>query len=393
MADKSARAIERALKWAALLTLIMGYAAGYASRGREVLPLLIEQLPEAASMDKISEHPLVLAFETPEKGSEARGYATISRAQGWGGPLSLALLVDGEGRIQRVLVLDHNETLPFFYRLEKKDFFRQFESRHVADPLWPGEDVDTVTQATVSSEAFTEAIRKGAHAVGREVFGLEIRERPPQWRIGWEEGFLALLFAAAYLSMRSGLRVLRYLVMAAAFFFLGLHLNASLSIAHYGGLLLGFVPRVITHPFWWILVCGALLTAFLLKRNLYCHALCPFGTLQELNYRISGSNLPVAKSLVRAVRALPYFLTWLALMCVFLTSNPTSGAYEPFPTLFSLEGMEIQWLILAAAILGSLFMKRFFCRFFCPVGIALGLVVRARCRLGKLGKEKPGCPE
>jgi hypothetical protein len=52
MADKSARAIERALKWAALLTLIGGYATGYASRDREVLPLLVEQLPETASMDK-----------------------------------------------------------------------------------------------------------------------------------------------------------------------------------------------------------------------------------------------------------------------------------------------------------------------------------------------------
>jgi polyferredoxin len=53
--------------------------------------------------------------------------------------------------------------------------------------------------------------------------------------------------------------------------------------------------------------------------------------------------------------------------------------------------MEIQWLILAFVILGSLFMKRFFCRFFCPVGIVLDLMVRARCRLGNLRKEKTEC--
>jgi hypothetical protein len=393
MPKQNVKAIERALKWGALLTLIGGYAVGYAGRDREILPLLIEQVPEAASMGKRSEHPLVLEFEPAGEGSEMRSYYTIGRAQGWGGPLSLALLIDGEGQIRRVLVLDHNETLPFFYRLEKKRFFQQFESKHVTDPLWPGEDVDTVTQATVSSEAFTEAVRQGSHAVGREVFGLEIRERPPQWRIGWEEGFLVLLFIAAYISMKSGFRVLRYLVMAASFFFLGFHLNVSLSIAHYGGLLLGFVPRVITNPLWWILVCGALLTAFFFKRNLYCHALCPFGSLQELNSRISGSNLPIAKCLVPAAKALPYFLTWLALLLVFVKSNPTSGTFEPFPTLFSLEGMEIQWLILAAVILGSLFMKRFFCRFFCPVGIVFGLVVRAGCHLAELRKERPGCPE
>jgi hypothetical protein len=395
MSKSRAGAVERVLKWAALLTLILGYAFGTVSRGREDLPVLVEQIPEAASMATISEHPLILVSEPPPgEGSESRGYLTVSHAQGWGGPLVLALQVDGQGRIQRVLVLDHNETLPFFYLLEKKIFFQQFESRHVGDPLWPGDDVDTVTQATVSSEAFAEAVRKGSHALGRDVLGMTIRERPLRWRIGWEEGFLMLLFLAAYLSTKKkGLRVLRYLVMAAAFFFLGFHLNASLSIAHYGGLLLGFVPRVVSFPFWWILVCGTLLTAFLFRKNLYCHALCPFGTLQELNSRISGSNLPIAKSLVRVARALPYFLTWLALLCVFLTSNPTAGAYEPFPTLFGFEGMEIQWLILAAVILGSLFMNRFFCRFFCPVGIALGLVVRSGCRLWGLGKEKPGCPE
>jgi len=394
MTRKRAGATGRVVKWGALVTLALGYAIGYTGRSGEVLPLLCEQIPEAAAMATISEHPLILVSDRSGEGSATRGYTTVGRAQGWGGPLSLALQVDGQGIIQRVQVLEHNETLPFFYLLEKKVFFQQFESRHVGDPLWPGDDVDTVTQATVSSEAFAEAVRKAGHSLGREVLGLTIRERPLRWRIGWEEGFLVLLFMAAFLStriQRSG--VLRYPVMAAAFIFLGFHLNVSLSIAHYGGLLLGFVPRVMTHPLWWILVCGALLTAFLSRRNLYCHALCPFGTLQELNSRISGSNLPIAQSLVRVARALPYFLTWLALMCVFLTSNPTSGAYEPFPTLFGFEGMEIQWLILAAVILGSLFMKRFFCRFFCPVGIALGLTVRASCRLGSPGKEKPGCPE
>jgi polyferredoxin len=133
--------------------------------------------------------------------------------------------------------------------------------------------------------------------------------------------------------------------------------------------------------------------AFALKRNLYCHALCPFGSLQELNSRISGTNLPVPGAFRRVARALPYALTWMALTAVFLSSNPTSGAYEPFPTLFGLEGMEIQWLILASVILGSLFIRRFFCRFFCPVGIVLNLFVSARCRLTVLTKDKTGCQE
>ncbi len=391
MANHNKRSLVWALKWGALLTLIAAYAAGYAVRDREALPLLLALAPEAAELDRIRDHPLVLASEATGREPEDVRYYTVGRAHGWGGPLSIGLCIDGRGIILRVLILDHNETLPFYYRLEKKKFFDQFESRHVAESLWPREDVDTVTQATVSSEAFTEAIRLGSHNLGREIFDLEIRERPPRWRIGWEEGLLVLLFVGAGISFLSGLGFVRYLVMAAGFFFLGFHLNASLSIGHFGSLLLGYVPRVMTHPFWWILLCGALVTAFLLKRNLYCHALCPFGSLQELNFRISGSNLPVPGAFIRVARALPYALTWLALTAVFLTSSPTAGGYEPFPTLFGLEGMEIQWMILASIILGSLFIKRFFCRFFCPVGVALNLIVAARCRLAALRKEKTGC--
>ncbi|WP_299523746.1 4Fe-4S binding protein [uncultured Lutibacter sp.] len=46
--------------------------------------------------------------------------------------------------------------------------------------------------------------------------------------------------------------------------------------------------------------------------------------------------------------------------------------------LFSLEGVGIQWYILPAALIGSLFFSNFFCRFFCPVGGALRWVQKMR---------------
>jgi NosR/NirI family nitrous oxide reductase transcriptional regulator len=342
----------------------------------------------------VLEHPPVLQTGpgTPE---EFSGYFIISRAQGWGGPLQLAVQSDSQGTIRRIWVLDHNETLPFYYRLGKKGFFQQFESKHISDPLLPGEDIDSVTQATVSSEAFSKAVREGSHYLGREIFHLRIEEtRKTAWSFGWEEVFLLALWAAAAFTSRMRRPVLRYLVMGASFVFLGFYLNSSLSIAHFSALLLGYVPSPVLQPFWWLLVAGALLTPFIFRRNLYCQVLCPFGSLQEANSKISGINLTLSKTLLRAARSLPYILTWLALILVFVRSNPALGAYEPFPTLFGLEGIEIQWLILPAVIFGSFFFTRFFCRFFCPVGAILGLVVKARCRLDRSqSREDQGCHE
>jgi NosR/NirI family nitrous oxide reductase transcriptional regulator len=380
------------IKLLAILFLAAAYLVGFTGRNREILPLLTEQVPETAHFTQISEYPLLLKSDS-EPEPNIPGYYIVSRTQGWGGPLTLAVAIDLFGLIQGVHVLEHNETLSFFYRLEKKEFFKQFISKHISDPLSPDKDVDTVTQATVSSEAFTKAVRLGSHWIGSEVFSLDIPRETSQWNFGWQEGLLILLFAAAGLSLKTSRRWIRGLIMTAAFLILGFKLNASLSIAHYGALLLGYVPQVIQNPFWWILVAGALLAVVLLKRNLYCHVLCPFGNLQELNAKISGINLPLAKGTARAARALPYVLTWLALMIIFLKSNPVGGAYEPFSTLFGFEGIEIQWIILPAVIVGSFFITRFFCRFFCPAGTLLNLVLRARCQWFKTKKGTTGCPE
>ncbi len=379
-------------KLLALLSLAAAYFGGISGRNREILPLLIDQIPETAHFVKINEHPLLLKADSAP-GSNSSGYYTVSRVQGWGGPLLLAVAIDPSGTIRRVQVLDHNETLSFYYRLEKREFFKQFLSKHVSAPIMPGEDIDTVTQATVSSEAFAKAVRMGSHWIGREAFNLNIPGETPQWNFGWPEGLLILLFAAAGFSLRTSRRWVRGLIMTTAFLVLGFQLNVSLSIAHYGALLLGYVPQIMQNALWWLLVMGALLSVVSLKRNLYCHALCPFGNLQELNAKISGINLPLAKGLVRAARALPYVLTWLALMIIFFKSNPAGGAFEPFSTLFGFEGIEIQWFILPAVIVGSFFITRFFCRFFCPVGTLLNLVLRARCQWFKSKKGLPGCPE
>ncbi len=48
--------------------------------------------------------------------------------------------------------------------------------------------------------------------------------------------------------------------------------------------------------------------------------------------------------------------------------------------MFSLEGIGIQWYILPLALIGSFFMSNFWCRFFCPAGNALSMLVRLRRR-------------
>lgn len=375
------------------LTLIAALVIGYLHKEQEQKTLLQDKTPQGTQFQELKLNPLILAGENPQEDIFS-GYYVLTEAKGWGGPLNIATIVDEQGVIKKILILSHRETLSFFYRLEKKDFFQQFIGKTISEPFLPNRDIDTVTQATVSSKAFAQAVRRGSHTLGREFFDMQILEEKVGWNFGREEILLLLLIGSSLIGLLwLKARIFHYAVMLASFIFLGFMLNASLSIAHFGALLLGYFPSFREYPFWWILLGGAILVPLVFRRNVYCHSLCPFGNLQELNTKISGINLPLGKHINKAGRYLSYTLTWFALVFIFYKTNPALGAYEPFPTLFGLEGIEVQWFVLSTVIFGSFFLSRFFCRFFCPVGVVLNILVKFRCSLDKFFKAKTSCPE
>ena len=71
-------------------------------------------------------------------------------------------------------------------------------------------------------------------------------------------------------------------------------------------------------------------------------------------------------------------------MIMFLTANPAMGTFEPFAVLFSFKGSGLQWYLVSIAIFGSFLIPRFWCRFFCPVGVALKILAKTKKRIFKL---------
>jgi polyferredoxin len=63
---------------------------------------------------------------------------------------------------------------------------------------------------------------------------------------------------------------------------------------------------------------------------------------------------------------------------VILSGSQEILRYEPFAMAFSLRGTYLMWASLILILAASLVIDRFWCRYFCVVGMALSL-------LGKLG--------
>jgi len=373
--------ILEALAWA---SLVAAFIIGQIAAQTDYEVLLQKQLPDVKLARSQASRELPVVYRMEVDGKESPDAIIMSEGVGYGGPLVIGIKArrtDEGAKVNEVLMLSHKETPSFMERINNKGFFRQFAGKNVTDNFIIGDDVDAVSGASVSSEGFTAAIREAVHLGAAQHLKLPRTWQEQSWHIGANEIILVSLFALAFFGVYrrdKAAKVARLVVMLGTLAFVGFYANASLNLGNIAGIFMGYIPSPKQHPMWWIMMAGALGSVIILGRNIYCHQICPFKVVQDLLQKLSGVKLRIKPEVQRKSRNLIFFLSWIALMLIFLSAHPALGSYEPFAMMFSLEGLGIQWYILPAAILGSLFVPSFWCRLFCPVGLYLNEIVRMR---------------
>lgn len=148
-----------------------------------------------------------------------------------------------------------------------------------------------------------------------------------------------------------------------------------------------------TLPFY---IIGILLLYGFLFGRWICGFLCPFGLIQDLLYKIRTPKLRKNR-LTRTASYLKYFILFYLVILIPLTYASQNASVPAFckyicPSgiligsggilsnklnhrLFGALGPLFTWkfLLLVVFIVGSIFIYRFFCRFFCPLGALYGL--------------------
>jgi len=367
--------IRKLLNLAALITLLIAYVYGYQLQSSSYTDMLAPFM-EGKSIDQISSSPPI--YNVFDDRGELISYCGIQEEIGYGGPMIVATEVGLDGNIINVFTLSYKETRSFYAKLQNNHFFDQFIGMPVTSPFILKQDVDVVSGATISSVAFTKTIERTAHYTGREFLGYTIPERTIKWKFGINEIGLILLFAFAFIAIYKKKKILTSISLGLSFIYLGFYLNSSLSVSSFGNLLLGYLPNFQSHLFWWILVGVSISSAIFLKKNVYCSNMCPFHAVQKGLIYISGIKFRLSRRVQKIAKHTSKFLLWASLMLIFISSNPTLASYEPFAMFFSLEGVGIQWYILPAVLIGSIFLSDFFCKYFCPVGRAFTYLIKVR---------------
>jgi NosR/NirI family nitrous oxide reductase transcriptional regulator len=166
--------------------------------------------------------------------------------------------------------------------------------------------------------------------------------------------------------------------------FIGWYTLAQLSIVNVFTFMNAFLhdfnwANFMVDPMMFILWGFVAMTILLWGRGVYCGWLCPFGALQELVFRV-GEWLKIRtfefpEIVHERLWAIKYIIL-LGLFGVSLQSMVQAeqlAEVEPFKTAITLR-FQREWgfvLYAAGLILISVFNRKFYCRYVCPLGAAL----------------------
>jgi len=146
-----------------------------------------------------------------------------------------------------------------------------------------------------------------------------------------------------------------------------------------------------------------LIIATMIFGRFFCGFMCAFGTLGDavhfigkklfkLNYRIPEATDKKLKWLKYVLLVFLIF-TWISGIGVFSGWSPWDafGSLMSFPPDFAyaFTSMTIGTILLLLIVIGSLFVERFFCRYFCPMGAIFSIA--SKLKIAKIKKTRTNC--
>jgi len=211
----------------------------------------------------------------------------------------------------------------------------------------------------------------GSRAAMIEHLALEVPEEvTPPIQFGIPELTLIGLFTIGYFGHQQKFKYkkqARWVSMLIGMIVLGFIYTRPLTISDVNKFLLGFWPTWQINLYWYLLIGGMLLVFTVDNKNPYCEWFCPFGAAQECMGSIGGAK---SRSVGKSRNLLIWIqrgLAWFAIILALLFRNPGLTSYEIFGTLFDLTGSSWQFALLGIILITSLFIRRPWCNYLCPL--------------------------
>lgn len=192
----------------------------------------------------------------------------------------------------------------------------------------------------------------------------------------WPEVFaLLLLLTMVMVSFLRKSATLRWVTLAYTLVYLGFMDGGFVSVSHItNGIKQGPGMFMTDLPMLIIILFTIITTLF--WGRVFCSSLCPFGALQDFITRFVPKRLQ--REFPQAVHDKALYikygiLAFLVVMALAYSELSLFQYFEPFGTIFYQSRSLLLWGILLVLLLPAFFISRFYCRYACPLGAALGV--------------------
>jgi hypothetical protein len=366
-----------------VVIIVVAWLYGYFTAGVDAAAVIDQVLPDAVTIERSG-----ALFVGRDGAGNLIGYAGTGRSTGYGGPMTVAVGIDPAGNLLGVAMVEERETPGFFRRVRNSNLFARYTERRLDDPLQLGDDLDSITGATMSAEGVAAAVRRAVRTVAADAFATTLPAPSQRLTVGWPEAILILLFLSGYIGHKlrnaRAKRVIRWGTLVAGIVTIGFLYTLPLTISMIVSLLSGYWPDWQTNLYWYLLIGGILFVTTVDAKNPYCSWFCPFGAFQECLAAMTKVKAYRPRDLNEPLKWLQRGLALIAIVLGLALRQPGAAGYEPFATLFDLRGTPVQWALLIMVTLASLMMYRPFCNYLCPLDPVLDFIGAGRRWLKEL---------
>ncbi len=330
-----------------------------------------------------------------------------------GKPINTLIGINLKGEIVGLKIVHHEEPILVvgISDADLQRFIGQYVGKRVNTKIKIGgrdrdgyKAIDTITGATITVMVLNVTINAAVHEVAKargliaEDGKVQVIKPEPIWVTVWK----GRIFEIVLLSLGLGVLMLILILqdwlakhpnllgyvrtgfLIYTVLFIGLYAMAQLSIVNVLTFVNSFIhgfswQNFLIDPMMFILWGFVAMTILLWGRGVYCGWLCPFGALQELLFRISELLRLPAFEFPEVVHERLWAIKYIILLALFglslqsMTLAEQFAEVEPFKTVVTLRfAREWGFVLYALALLIiSMFNRKFYCRYLCPLGAAL----------------------
>lgn len=258
-----------------------------------------------------------------------------------------------------------------------KPFSILYKPRSSPDSLGMEYTIYPLGQALLKGEPILSEADLERERIAQSNIFVRLWYAPPWGETPWAEVLSLSLILGLVLSafLRKDARI-RWVALTATLLYLGFYKGGFLSVAHITGaihqgpsIFLGNLPML-------MMIVFTIITTIIWGR-VFCSSLCPFGAVQDLIARFTPKAWRI--KVPQAIHDNALYIKYAILALIVGTAISGSSIslfqyFEPFGTLFFFSSSMLLWSILILILVASVLVERFYCRYVCPLGAALGIL-------------------